>query len=71
MDTVYIETTAIGSIAGRIHPDPQVEFIVTWNFKHILNPRLQGKIADTCRDEGYRPPVICTPQQLLESEDDS
>lgn len=22
MDTVYIETTVVGSIAGRIHPDP-------------------------------------------------
>ncbi len=49
----------------------RVEFIVTWNFKHILNPHLQAKIADVCRDEGYRPPVNCTPQQLLESEDDS
>jgi hypothetical protein len=49
----------------------RVEFIVTWNFKHILNPHLQTKIAEVCRDEGYQPPVICTPQQFLESEDDS
>ena len=49
----------------------RIEFIVTWNFKHILNPHLQAKIAEVCRDEGYRPPVICTPQELLESEDDS
>ena len=48
-----------------------VEFIATWNFKHILNPHVQNKIADVCRNEGYRPPVICTPQQLLESGDDS
>ncbi len=48
-----------------------VEFIVTWNFKHILNPHLQTKIANTCREAGYDPPVICTPQQLLETEDDS
>jgi hypothetical protein len=49
----------------------RVEFLVTWNFKHILNPHLQTKIAEVCRDEGHRPPVICTPQELLESEDDS
>jgi hypothetical protein len=49
----------------------RIEFMVTWNFKHILNPHLQAKIAEACRDEGFRPPVICTPQQLLESEDDS
>ena len=22
MDTVYVETTVVGSIAGRLHPDP-------------------------------------------------
>jgi hypothetical protein len=48
-----------------------VQFILTWNFKHILNPHLQNRIADTCRLEGYDPPVICTPQQLMESDDDS
>jgi hypothetical protein len=66
MDTVYIETTVVGNIVGRVHPDP-----VTWNFKHILNPHVQTKIANTCREGGFGPPVICTPQQLLESEDDS
>ncbi len=152
MDSVYIETTVFGNIAGRLHPDPEisarqnvtrrwwsaafvryrlftsqltldecgdgdpgaaaermdfarkiellepsdaaktlakllmdrlavpasqprdalhisiaavhgVEFITTWNFKHIFNPHLQLKIADTCREGGFRPPVICTPQQ--------
>lgn len=48
-----------------------VQFIATWNFKHILNPHLQAKIADTCREGGLTPPVICTPQQLLETENDS
>lgn len=160
MDSVYVETTVVGNIAGRLHPDPEtcarqnltrrwwskapdryrlfisqltldecgdgdpdvaaermgivegiellepndaaktlakllierlavptsqprdalhisiaavhgVEFITTWNFKHILNPHLQLKIADTCREGGFQPPVICTPQQLLETENDS
>ncbi len=48
----------------------RVEFLVTWNFKHILNPHLQARIAQVCREERYQPPVICTPQQFLESEDD-
>ena len=48
-----------------------VQFITTWNFKHILNPHLQTKIADTCYEGGFVPPVICTPEQLLETEDDS
>ena len=47
-----------------------VQFIVTWNFKHILNPHLQTKITNACREGGCDPPVICTPQQLLEAEND-
>ena len=148
MDTVYIETTVVGHIAGRIHPNPDVaarqrktrrwwataksdyqilisqlvldecaagdptaanerideldglsrlditadvhhlanalmskkaipqseprdalhvaiaavhgvQYLVTWNFKHIANATLRTRINDTCRDEGYEPPIIC------------
>ena len=48
-----------------------VQFIATWNFKHILNPHLQAQIAGTCRDAGFIPPVICTPEQLKVTEDDT
>ncbi len=48
-----------------------VQFIATWNFKHILNPHLQAQIAGTCRAAGFVPPVICTPEQLKATEDDS
>jgi hypothetical protein len=160
METVYIETTVVGNIAGRVHPDPLiaarqtitqkwwlkaaeryrlfiselvldecsrgdplaanerlaaiqgvelldttppaenladalvangavpasqprdafhiaiaavngVQYLVTWNFKHIANPTLQNRIAAVCRGNGFDPPVICTPEQLLEAENDS
>jgi len=60
-DALHIATAAVHG----------VQFIVTWNFKHILNPHLQGKIADTCREAGYVPPVICTPEQLRLTDDES
>lgn len=47
-----------------------VQFIATWNFKHILNPHVQAQIAGTCREAGFIPPVICTPEQLKATEDD-
>ena len=49
----------------------RIQFIVTWNFKHILNPHLQIKFANPCREAGFDLPVICTPQQLLETGNDS
>ncbi|MCO6456282.1 MAG: type II toxin-antitoxin system VapC family toxin [Pirellulaceae bacterium] len=48
-----------------------VQFLATWNFKHILNPHLQAQIAGTCREAGFIPPVICTPEQLKATDDDS
>ncbi len=48
-----------------------VQYLETWNFMHILNPILQIKIALVCRESGYEPPVICTPEQLLEAQNDS
>ena len=77
MDIVYVETTVVGHIAGRLHQDPAtaavhgVHFIATGNFKHLLNPHLQNRIADTCRGSGYTSPVICTPEQLKVTENDS
>ena len=48
-----------------------VRYLATWNFKHIANPTLQGRIAAVCRRAGFEPPVICTPEQLLEASDDT
>jgi predicted nucleic acid-binding protein len=159
MDTVYIETTVVGNLAGRMHPDPLIasrqtvtrhgwstattrfrllasqlvldecsagdptaaaerltaiagiellitsdvveqlavdlvaggavpasqprdafhiaiaaangiQYLATWNFKHIGNALLQNRIADICRDAGFEPPIICTPEQLSEDDHD-
>jgi len=160
MDSVYIETTIVGHIAGRVHPDPIVatrqqitrdwwqnaasgyelfisqvvleecsegdpsvaaerlevvkdldllessdevddladalisekavpaseprdafhiaiaavnglEYLLTWNCRHIANATLRGRIEKVCRDAGYEPPIICTPEELVEIDDDS
>lgn len=46
-----------------------MDYLVTWNFRHILNPHLQRRIDGICRNSGFIPPTICTPEQLLESYD--
>ena len=160
MDTVYVETTVIGSIAGRLHPNPLiaarqrksrtwwetastahkllisqlvvdeclagdpdaaqerldelagiprlvitdaariladalmdgkaiptseprdalhiaiaavngVQYLVTWNFKHIANATLREQINEVCRDNGHEPPIICTPEELAGMNDES
>lgn len=46
-----------------------VEYLVTWNFKHIANAAMRGRIEAVCRDAGFEPPIICTPDELLGEED--
>lgn len=42
-----------------------MDFVLTWNCKHIANARLQKAIETVCSDLGYDLPVICTPEELL------
>jgi hypothetical protein len=44
-----------------------IQFLLTWNCKHIANPEHRPKIERACRDRGMEPPLICTPFDLLES----
>ena len=45
-----------------------VDYLVTWNFRHIANATMRSRIEEVCRQAGYEPPVICTPNELLESD---
>ncbi len=46
-----------------------VDYLLTWNCKHLANAVLRGRVERLCRDNGYEPPIICTPQELLEEEE--
>lgn len=57
------------SVADALHiaiaTVEQMNFLLTWNFKHIANAQMQSKIEKVCRDEGFEPVTICTPEELL------
>lgn len=42
-----------------------IDYLLTWNCRHIANAVLRSKIDDVCRSLGYRPVVICTPTELM------
>jgi hypothetical protein len=44
-----------------------IQYLVTWNFKHIANVTTRAAIESICRDAGYEPPTICTPDELSEN----
>ena len=43
-----------------------IDYLMTWNCSHIANAVIRNRIEKICREAGYDPPVICTPQELME-----
>jgi predicted nucleic acid-binding protein len=43
-----------------------IEYLLTWNYKHLANAAMRSKIEATCRKLGYEATVICTPEELME-----
>ena len=44
-----------------------MDYLLTWNCKHIANAEMQIGIGKFCRVAGFEPPIICTPEELLGS----
>jgi hypothetical protein len=43
-----------------------MNYLLTWKCAHIANATVRTRIETTCRSEGYEPPVLCTPEELME-----
>ena len=42
-----------------------VDYLLTWNCKHIANAAMRQAIESACRGAGYAPPSICTTDELM------
>jgi len=47
-----------------------VDYLLTWNCRHIANPEIQARIAEHFRQHGLFLPFICTPDELLGDDND-
>lgn len=54
VDALHMAVAAVNSI----------DYLLTWNCKHIANAALRPQIEAVCRTGGYKPPVLCTPEEL-------
>lgn len=43
----------------------EMDFLLTWNCRHLANAELSGPAARFLRAKGYEPPVVCTPEELM------
>jgi predicted nucleic acid-binding protein len=56
IDALHIAVATVGGM----------DYLVTWNCTHIANGVILPLVYDICRDAGYEPPFVCTPQELME-----
>jgi predicted nucleic acid-binding protein len=42
-----------------------IDYLLTWNCKHIANAQIQKKLAQISIEQGYELPTICTPNELM------
>lgn len=57
------ETDALHVAVAAVHG---MDYLLSWNCTHIANATIRRAIEKQCRASGYDPPVICTPQELIE-----
>jgi hypothetical protein len=54
---------ALHVAAAAVHG---MDYLLTWNCKHIANAATRGIIDETCRSVGFEPPTISTPEELMQ-----
>ena len=42
-------------------------YLLTWNCHHLANATMRPLIESVCARKGYKAPIICTPEELLEA----
>lgn len=53
---------AVHIAAATVH---KMDYLLTWNCKHIANAQIQRKLSEISLDFGYELPRICTPYELM------
>jgi predicted nucleic acid-binding protein len=44
-----------------------IPYLLTWNCRHLANATIRPMIESVCAAKGFKAPIICTPEELLES----
>ena len=58
---------AIHIAVASVH---RIDYLVTWNFKHIANPFSRERLRKVVTEAGYVLPIMCSPDELLQNNED-
>jgi hypothetical protein len=59
---------AIHIAVASVH---RMNYLVTWNFKHIANPFIRDHLRSLVADAGFQLPVMCSPEELIQYDEDA
>lgn len=59
------ERAAVDALHISIAACHGMHYLLTWNSTHIANAEFRPRVERACRDNGYEPPVLCTPDELM------
>ena len=59
---------AIHIAVASVH---RMDYLVTWNFKHIANPFIRDRLRKAVQESGFLLPVLCSPDELLQYNEDN
>ena len=59
------ESSAEDAIHISIAAVQHIDFLLTWNFKHINNANTRDKISEVIVRLDYKCPVLCSPEELI------
>lgn len=54
-DALHVATAAVH----------EIDYVVTWNCRHIANAQIRRKVEDACSTAGFVCPLLCTPEELM------
>lgn len=62
--------SAVDALHIAIAATHQMDYLLTWNCKHIANAEMRPLIESVCRSEGFAAPTLCTPEELMGRDSD-
>lgn len=57
------ENDALHIAVAAVHGIP---YLLTWNCRHLANATMRTPIETVCATRGFKAPIICTPEEMME-----
>ena len=59
---------AVDALHIAIVAHHRIQYLLTWNCKHIANAKILPRIHDLLAELGLQIPIICTPEEMVDDE---